>query len=560
VLRWFNEDLSAAVLGAYDLPGASDDVAGGGNIYRENTDTGALQTLTRSEEDPIGQFDFLEGPVWGVARDDSHVALVTSTRLLAQAAPGVPNVYDWSNGSLRLAGILPDGSVPSAGSELQPSPNENTYRATISKDGSRIVFVSSATGNPQLYMRIDGSRTVWVSQSEGSIPVESPSEVQLQDVSEDASHILFTTTSKLLDSDTNEGSDLYMYTDGPDPEHEANLTQISNSGQVYDTLEGNPVVGMSEDGTKIYFQDDAARGLSVWSEGVVHLISPNVGRGGVAGTRISAVDSPGVARVSTDGNAMAFLSDGTREGDHVHGLTGEVTNEKVEMYAYDASTDRLKCVSCAPVGPTSAAATVEPHTTDGTASMVIGGLRPRFLTSDGKRVFFSTAESLVADDTNGVADVYEYNFERDRVSLVSSGSGVEGTYFADASPDGSDVFITTSQVLLGRDMDGLVDLYDARVNGGLPEPPRTTDPCSGDGCQGTLGSLPAPSVFGTFGIAGAGNEKIGATVQSRTLTRSQKLKRALRLCAKKSKRQRRRCVNQAHKRYGKSASKGGRGK
>jgi hypothetical protein len=351
-----------------------------------------------------------------------------------------------------------------------------------------------------------------------------------------------------------------MYTDGPDPEHEANLTQISNSGQVYDTLEGNPVVGMSEDGTKIYFQDDAARGLSVWSEGVVHLISPNVGRGGVAGTRISAVDSPGVARVSTDGNAMAFLSDGTREGDHVHGLTGEVTNEKVEMYAYDASTDRLKCVSCAPVGPTSAAATVEPHTTDGTASMVIGGLRPRFLTSDGKRVFFSTAESLVADDTNGVADVYEYNFERDRVSLVSSGSGVEGTYFADASPDGSDVFITTSQVLLGRDMDGLVDLYDARVNGGLPEPPRTTDPCSGDGCQGTLGSLPAPSVFGTFGIAGAGNEKIGATVQSRTLTRSQKLKRALRLCAKKSKRQRRRCVNQAHKRYGKSASKGGRGK
>ncbi len=39
--------------------------------------------------------------------------------------------------------------------------------------------------------------------------------------------------------------------------------------------------------------------------------------------------------------------------------------------------------------------------------------------------------------------------------------------FADASASGNDVFFFTDQPLVGQDQDSLVDVYDARVGGGI---------------------------------------------------------------------------------------------
>ncbi len=510
LMSWYSDDLSSVVLGAYDLPGVSDDVPSAVNLYKEDTATGGLQTLTKSQVDPISAFDFLPGAVWGVSRDDSHAALVTSTQLLPDAAPGVPNAYDWSNGALRLAGILPNGSVPAEGSDVQPQ----VYRDTVSADGSRVAFISPPSGEPQLYMRIDGSRTVWISQSEATVPPPPPpldvaQDVTLQAVSADGQHVLFTTSSRLLDTDGNDGADLYMYTDSPNPSSDSNLQMISDSGAVDAAFDGGgAVVGMSDDAHTVYFQEGTDNKLFVWQQGSLHLISSDVPRKGSGddGSQLGVGNAnPGGARVSVDGTKLAFLTNATIANDHVHALTGQVTNHHIEMYVYDASRDALTCVSC-PTGAVLAASdtTVVPNAARTTTNLFLTGLRPRFLSADGSKVFFSTADALVANDTNGITDVYEYDTANLTLSLLSPGSGVDGTWFAEASTSGHDVFLVTRQQLVHADHDGLIDLYDARVGGGLPDPPAAPTPCVADECQGGLGGPPGLQAIGSVTFTSIG--------------------------------------------------------
>ena len=66
------------------------------------------------------------------------------------------------------------------------------------------------------------------------------------------------------------------------------------------------------------------------------------------------------------------------------------------------------------------------------------------------------------------------------------------------SPSGKDIFFTTAQSLLSYDP-GLVDVYDARVEGGLPEPAPPAPGCEGEACQGPIQApndpTPASSSF-----------------------------------------------------------------
>jgi hypothetical protein len=108
---------------------------------------------------------------------------------------------------------------------------------------------------------------------------------------------------------------------------------------------------------------------------------------------------------------------------------------------------------------------------------------PQHNVSDAGQVFFETANSLIARDTNGQRDVYEY--ENGMLSLISSGTSEVGSYFLDATPTGSNVFFATAQRLLPRDVDPAYDYYDARTEGGFPEPTVTIPSCSGESCRST---------------------------------------------------------------------------
>ena len=131
----------------------------------------------------------------------------------------------------------------------------------------------------------------------------------------------------------------------------------------------------------------------------------------------------------------------------------------------------------------------------------------RTVTDEGA-VFYSTDQALVGSDVNGVADVYEYRDGQPR--LVSAGKGSSPSRFVEASPDGRDVFFTTANRLVPQDVDELADLYDARIDGGIAaqQVSRERQSCSGSACQAGA-ALPPPLATGTEAVSGRGNSSVG---------------------------------------------------
>jgi hypothetical protein len=488
-LHLFSDDMSTVALWAYNLPDAVGDIPARINLYLEDTATRALQPITTAALEPLPPNAFSARELLGASADARHLAFASSTRLLPEAAPEVPNVYRYDDGVLSLAGLLPHRSVPAGGSVVLP----RGYRAAMSADGSRQLFSSPASGDQQLYMRIGDQRTVWISEPEGSDTSE-PLGVYLQAMTPDGHDVFFATESPLLDADTNSGPDLYRWSSGPDPSAETNLTLISDSGQVPGQYNGTAIDGISDDGQVVFYQSalvDPA--LFVYDHGTTRRIA-DLPREFSPRRRLALTASePGLGRLTPDGRYFAFLSAQTLNGNEILGLTGQITNGHSEVYLYESDRDQLLCVTC-PAGEASADAEVTPALGTGALSWSYAGIRPRFLADDG-HVFFTSAEPLSPADANGVSDVYQYDPATGGLSLLSSGLGAEPAAYVAADADGSDVFFVTRGSYLGADRDELVDLYDARADGGFPEPLPPSESCLGDSCQGALPTPPPAPAF-----------------------------------------------------------------
>ena len=94
------------------------------------------------------------------------------------------------------------------------------------------------------------------------------------------------------------------------------------------------------------------------------------------------------------------------------------------------------------------------------------------VSDNGARIFFTTAESLVATDTDSRTDVYER--VGGATTQVSSGpAGGNGAFnvsFAAASADGSTAIFTTVERLAAADTDSVADVYAARALSGYARP------------------------------------------------------------------------------------------
>ena len=511
----FSDDLSRALTFGYDLPGATDDTLERINLYLEDTASRGLRTISASQrgngEDPVQYppFELIGGKeLWGTSSDLHHVAWVSPIQLLPTGtAPGYPpseepNVYTWDDGTLHLAGILPDGTVPPGGSRVQPEGSEEFYRGTMSADGSRQTFAASPTaGAPrQLYLRIDNERTVWVSEPEGP-GLSEPEGARLEGMTPDGRNVFFTSDTPLLAEDTAGGPDLYRWTDGPDPAHEPNLTLITNTGDALNVpgLWGGSLVGMSTDGNRVYVHG-ASGSLTVWDEGTTKLVG-SLPRLAVPKASLAVTASrPGFGRVSPDGNWVAY----------VKLEKGEISGGSGGLYLYNLEDEELVCITCA----AAAMATISPQLSEGNHSDNLAG-RPRFLSDDG-RVFFSTKAALVPEDVNGVYDAYEFDGPAGEIHLLSSGRGSEPSMFADASPSGEDVFFATRQALVASDTDGgALDFYDARSGGGFAEPEAAVPSCSGEGCRGALAAPPGAGPAPSSTLRGAGNVRAGRCGKNR---------------------------------------------
>ena len=96
------------------------------------------------------------------------------------------------------------------------------------------------------------------------------------------------------------------------------------------------------------------------------------------------------------------------------------------------------------------------------------------ISADGKQAFFSTAEPLVATDTDIKRDVYLRHPEAGTTEIVSKGdpscapcgNGAVDSDFAGATGDGQLVFFVTSESLAAADQDSSFDLYVHDIAGG----------------------------------------------------------------------------------------------
>lgn len=473
----------------------------------------------------------------GATSDLSHVLFVTKAALTPNTVDdGVrQNVYEWTNGILEPVNVLPEGA-PAPGAVVGSGPSEDT---AISDDGSRVFW--SYEGS--LYVHRAGESSVRVDASQiggaggdGSFRIASA----------DGSRVFFTDKLRLTSDSTAhagagvEGEDLYMFdtetgqltdiTIDNDPEDingasvQGTLGAGANGEYVYFVAKGDLVgAGAVSGEDNLYMwhngeirfiatlsrQDEAAQAGAPQKFGFANDWNPSLGRRTI--------------RVSPNGEFVVFMSaaslkssnfpDGYDNRDLALGDPDE------EVYLFDSRSANLVCVSCnpsggRPIGP----ANIPAGTHSGLAENSV--YQPRVLSEDGSRVFFETADALVPQDTNSQIDVYEYENGHDY--LISSGKSDEESSFVDASANGSDVFFVTRQQLVPQDTDNLVDLYDARENGGFLQVPAPQS-CGGEGCRPLLSQQPVlgPTPSAAIGIS----ENLKSTVAVKHVTKKRKAKK-----------------------------------
>lgn len=459
------------------------------NLFVRDTPDGAYQLV---DVTPLGVTPTSAHFV-GASADLSHVVFEERAKLTANALNDVENLYEWSEGTVRLVTVLPEGT-PVAGSF-----------AGISPEGSDIFF----TAGGDLYARVTGAGTVQIDASQAG---GSGGGGEFADARADGARVLFTDNASAgLTSDTvaGSGTNLYEY-----DLQSGKLTDLTPAAMA----EVLGVSGTSEDSSYVFFAADGAlTGTEANEHGeMAQSGQPNLYlRHGGTTTFIATLSGPGpdgcvweggCGRVSPSGGFFAFDSTKSLTGyDNTDAVTGE---SDPEIYLYNTAMNSLVCASCNP-SRESPVGGVKMQSAEG-----FNDNSRRNLSEDG-RVFFETPEALLPSDSNGQTDVYEY--EPDGVGscgetggclfLVSTGTGSHPTRFIDASANGDDVFLLDEQALVPRsNPQEARTIYDARVDGGFPEP-SVSPPCiTADSCRSA--PVPQPSSFGapssqTF--SGAGN-------------------------------------------------------
>jgi hypothetical protein len=433
------------------------------------------------------------------------------------------SVYDDNivTGEVKLASVRNDGTGFAA------------LPLAISTDGSHILMTEGSNSlfrePAPLLLRVDGESTYELAEGRPVTYVGSTA---------DGRTVYFTSAETLTSDDTDTSVDLFRWSQSePD-----SVTRVSfgDSGEAgnsdacsvtwvekcgvgiisfasYAVLKGglggnrisdNFVASQSGD---IYFESpeqlDGAKGefgqvnLYLYRDGRVRFVAT------MSATPLCALeqgsyrcsDGP-VARmqVTPDGDHVAFITPSR--------ITSYDNGGKGEMYTYAPETDRLVCVSCKPHG--------ELPKDDVYASQ--NGL---FLTDDG-RVFFSTTDGIVRQDTNEQIDVYEFVGGRPQLLTTGIGPGT-GDKFAgftglfarpglvSVSADGVDAYFATFDRLVTQDHNGeQLKIYDARTNGGFPSDLPPPQCAAADECH-EAGSTPPPKLIdGTGANLGSGSNVV----------------------------------------------------
>jgi hypothetical protein len=484
-----------------------------------------------------------------VSPGGDHVIFTSKSHLEDGAAPaGTEAIYDRPAGSEAAAvvSIRPDAGAFGAG--------ENATYVGATEDGSTIAFTVggalyayrgghavevAAAPNAFAGLSEDGRRVFYAATASGGAPAtifacnteegpcagagaHAPTQIApgsiFVNVSADGSAVLFASEVVLPGSGGNEHGEeaetgrRNLYAWDADSGAARFVAQLDNRDFEGDSFAGMPLMS-----------------LGAWTASL---------RSGPDGGR---ANSP--TRATAGGEVFVFQSHARLTAYDNSGPCGAggATALCGEIYRYDpaaAEGERLLCVSCDPSDAPPSADALLQDVRNGTG--VREDTRIVNLTDDGTRVFFESPDRLLPEDANAVEDIYEWKArgagcqrEGGCLALISSGQGESANYIYGMSSDGHDVFFRTREKLVGSDAAGSPSIYDARIEGGIPDQ-SVVAPCQGDSCQGDGSSPPPLSSPATTGSSNGNVGKPGAR------------------CRKGQHRVKGRCVKKPHKRHHRS--------
>jgi hypothetical protein len=553
--------------------------------------------------------------------------LLQGGALTAEAiAPTIPytyDLYDAVGDNLHLVSVLPDGEAatgarfvgnePIQGSASRSNTDGEAGRVNgspddISADGSRVFWMTVEAIPHSEYLSPKGLY-VRENDTQPQSPIESGECVISSDActvqidakqpgatgssggglfwaaSSDGSKVFFTDESRLTVGSTAAPGepDLYEYQLSPDVAKPGKLVDLTvdPNGGAHSDVQG--VMSASDNGSYVYFvakgvlsekntegYEPVAGGANFYllHNGVTTFIAtadpdtePQAGYLTVGDVRLDT--GVRTAEATPDGHSLVFRSQTSLTGYDSHGLP--------EVFVYNADSARLACASCAPTGA-SPGRGVTPYGIGAALTVSADSdFLPRWMSDDGARVFFVTAQPLVPSDVNGLQDVYEWerpasgseannsctlsspDFSEENggcVYLLSGGTSTDDAYFLDASANGDDVFFRSRGKLTPQAVNENMALYDARVEGGFSE---TLLACTGTGCQGVPSAPPIFATPSSVTFSGTGNFPAPAKAKPKIKAKTKKPAK----CKAKEKRIHGKCMKKA-KRIGAKHTKNGR--
>lgn len=371
--------------------------------------------------------------------------------------------------------------------------------------------------------------------------------------SADGARVYFTTAAGLVGSDTDGGNDLYMAEIGcpaGEPGCEVSQRQVTSLVRVSEpqasasAAEVFGVLSISKDGAGVYFMAHGVLSAAANGEGEAPVqgadnlyaydaasralrfvgdLCSGGGRSGEAAdmhcpssladpTGDSALwGVPGEAQTTEDGRYLVFST----YAQLVRTPPQADTDAARDVYRFDLATGALDRVSVGEGGDDANGnnsafdATITGAGVGGGTVALDEDMATRAISEDGSRIVFSSAESLSPHAApNGHLKIYEWH--EGSVSLISSGDSTTNDFGPVLTPSGGDVFFMTSQGLVPGDIEGDIDVYDARLGGGFAPAPVEPAPCAGEGCQGPLTNPAALLVPGS--VSQAPGENLAPTV------------------------------------------------
>ncbi len=485
----------------------------------------------------------------------------------AGAHPGVlaQNIYEWHEGQLQLVNVPGPGAHFgesqegfAGGDEVEGGPNPSA----LSQDGRWVVFHYGFDSGASYYVRDTVEKKTYQFGKDGDVRFEA--------MSKDGSKIFYLEGQGFESEHDVDGieqkGELYVFE--PTAGKTVDLTADHLAGEKEAGVE-NALAGISEDGSTVYFvatgvlADGATQGENnlyvaheergSWTTSFIDTLSSGDEKDWRPEDGFRELGSV-VTRVSPNGRYLSFMSDNSLTGyDNLDAVSGEPDEE---AYIYDLDKKSVACVSCDPSGARPRGIfdqLTSQHLIDfreiwsgesdhrhGPAhghwlagvlapawheSHNVAFYQPRSLLNSG-RLFFESTDPLVPQDTNGLADVYEFEpagvggctaasslFDAHIggcVGLISSGQSSHESEFLDASETGDDAFFITASRLAPEDYDNSNDVYDAHVcSAAAPcaTAPVSSPPCdSGDSCKAA--PSPQPAIFGpapSATFSGVGN-------------------------------------------------------